>query len=211
MAGLGRGPPGSAASRDRIPGLSEEGESLAVWRVFIDTGGTFTDCLAVDPEGRLHRAKVLSTSALRARVTAASTGRPDQVRLEPAPAVPADFFRGFTFHRLPPEEPEPPESPMPPIITGYDPGSGLLTLDRPPAWPVAPGDRCELRSAEEAPLLAARLVTGTSQLPPIAMRLATTRGTNALLERKGARTALFITRGFADLLAIGTQQRPALF
>src|SRR5437660_698176 len=64
MAGLGRGPPGSAASRDRIPGLSEEGESLAVWRVFIDTGGTFTDCLAVDPEGRLHRAKVLSRTAL---------------------------------------------------------------------------------------------------------------------------------------------------
>ena len=43
------------------------------------------------------------------------------------------------------------------------------------------------------------------------MRLATTRGTNALLERKGARTVLFITRGFADLLRIGTQQRPDLF
>ena len=43
------------------------------------------------------------------------------------------------------------------------------------------------------------------------MRLATTRGTNALLERKGAATALFITRGFADLLRIGTQQRPDLF
>src|SRR3712207_8619812 len=39
-------------------------------------------------------------------------------------------------------------------------------------------------------------------LPEIAMRLATTRGTNALLERKGAATALFITRGFADLLVI---------
>ena len=48
-------------------------------------------------------------------------------------------------------------------------------------------------------------------LPEIAMRLATTRGTNALLERKGAATALFITRGFADLLRIGTQQRPDLF
>ena len=43
------------------------------------------------------------------------------------------------------------------------------------------------------------------------MRLATTRGTNALLERKGAATALFITRGFADLPRIGTQQRPDLF
>src|SRR6185312_12021231 len=36
-------------------------------------------------------------------------------------------------------------------------------------------------------------------------------GTNALLERKGAATALFITRGFADLTVIGTQARPDLF
>src|SRR5258708_9394012 len=43
------------------------------------------------------------------------------------------------------------------------------------------------------------------------MRLATTRGTNALLERKGAPVALFITRGFAAGLRIGTQQRPELF
>jgi 5-oxoprolinase (ATP-hydrolysing) len=43
------------------------------------------------------------------------------------------------------------------------------------------------------------------------MRLATTMGTNALLERKGMPTALFITCGFGDLLLIGTQQRPDLF
>ena len=45
----------------------------------------------------------------------------------------------------------------------------------------------------------------------MAMRLATTRATNALLERRGAETALFITKGFGDLLAIGTQQRSDLF
>jgi len=43
------------------------------------------------------------------------------------------------------------------------------------------------------------------------MRLATTRGTNALLERRGARTAHFITAGFEDLLLIGDQSRPDLF
>ena len=43
------------------------------------------------------------------------------------------------------------------------------------------------------------------------MRLGSTKGTNALLERKGAKTALLITQGFEDLLLIGTQQRPALF
>ena len=90
----------------------------------------------------------------------------------------------------------------------------ILRLDGPLAGAIAAGAAFELRSPEEAPVLAARLVTGTppgAPLPEIAMRLATTRGTNALLERKGAATALFITRGFADLLRIGTQQRPDLF
>jgi len=39
----------------------------------------------------------------------------------------------------------------------------------------------------------------------------TTAATNALLERHGARTALVTTAGFADVLAIGRQDRPALY
>jgi N-methylhydantoinase A len=39
----------------------------------------------------------------------------------------------------------------------------------------------------------------------------TTVGTNALLERRGARTALVTTEGFEDVLAIGRQARPALY
>jgi N-methylhydantoinase A len=38
-----------------------------------------------------------------------------------------------------------------------------------------------------------------------------TVGTNALLEERGARTALIATRGFADLLEIGRQDRPQLY
>ncbi len=38
-----------------------------------------------------------------------------------------------------------------------------------------------------------------------------TVGTNALLEERGARTALVATRGFADLLDIGRQDRPSLY
>jgi N-methylhydantoinase A len=38
-----------------------------------------------------------------------------------------------------------------------------------------------------------------------------TVGTNALLEERGARTALVATRGFADLLEIGRQDRPSLY
>ncbi len=43
------------------------------------------------------------------------------------------------------------------------------------------------------------------------IRMGTTVATNALLERKGARTALVITQGFRDLLQIGNQTRPKLF
>ena len=39
----------------------------------------------------------------------------------------------------------------------------------------------------------------------------TTVATNALLERKGDRTALAITQGFADALRIAYQNRPKLF
>ncbi len=43
------------------------------------------------------------------------------------------------------------------------------------------------------------------------VRLGTTGATNALLERKGQRTLLVITRGFGDALRIGYQNRPRIF
>src|SRR5688572_28282914 len=43
------------------------------------------------------------------------------------------------------------------------------------------------------------------------VKMGTTVATNALLERKGDRTALVVTRGFADALRIGYQHRPKLF
>jgi len=49
----------------------------------------------------------------------------------------------------------------------------------------------------------------TSRLRSI--RMGTTVATNALLERKGEPCALFITRGFADVLRIGNQSRPHIF
>ena len=44
-----------------------------------------------------------------------------------------------------------------------------------------------------------------------AVKMGTTVATNALLERKGERTALFITRGFRDALRIAYQNRPRIF
>ena len=43
------------------------------------------------------------------------------------------------------------------------------------------------------------------------VKMGTTVGTNALLERKGERTLLVTTRGFRDALRIGYQTRPKLF
>jgi 5-oxoprolinase (ATP-hydrolysing) len=174
------------------------------WRLWIDTGGTFTDCLAVDPGGQRHRAKVLSHSALRGRVRRVEPG--GLLRVSPGWPLPPGFFQGFTVHLLGLDH-------APLRAVSYDADGALLAIDGP--LPDGAADLAfELRSPEEAPVLAARLVTRTpmgEELPEIALRLATTRGTNALLERKGAATALFITRGFADLLRIGTQQRPDLF
>jgi len=44
-----------------------------------------------------------------------------------------------------------------------------------------------------------------------AIKMGTTVATNALLERKGARTAFITTKGFADSLVLGDQTRPSLF
>ena len=43
------------------------------------------------------------------------------------------------------------------------------------------------------------------------IRMGTTVATNALLERKGERTALITTKGFKDLQYIGNQSRPKIF
>src|SRR4051812_19282642 len=62
-----------------------------------------------------------------------------------------------------------------------------------------------------------RSLLGLSKNEPIlpgsieAVKMGTTVATNALLERKGERTALFITRGFRDALRIAYQNRPRIF
>src|SRR5262245_30047089 len=76
----------------------------------------------------------------------------------------------------------------------------------------------KLLSSDSAPLEAIRallerhagLAPG-APLPPCRVRLGTTVATNALLERRGAAVALVANRGLADVVAIGTQERPELF
>ena len=69
-------------------------------------------------------------------------------------------------------------------------------------------------SSDRAPLDGIRQLLGLGPrdaIPACRVRMGTTLATNALLERTGDRFALLITRGFADLLEIGTQARPDLF
>ena len=164
-----------------------------MWQIWIDTGGTFTDGLARDPAGNLHRTKVLSNSRLRGQLI---NGR------VVAPWLTAPIFDGYKLRVVETNELFTLES-----LTV----DGTLETD---SLPITDLLTVELYTDEEAPVLATRLLTQTplnQPFPPLEMRLGTTKGTNALLERKGGRVALLMTKGFKDLLKIGTQQRPNLF
>ena len=106
------------------------------WDFWIDRGGTFTDIVGRDPDGRLHPHKLLS--------------------------------------------------------------------ENPEAYP-------------DAAIQGIRDLLGISGLDPFPsdmiheVRMGTTVATNALLERKGERTALLVTKGFRDVLRIGNQARPDIF
>jgi len=64
---------------------------------------------------------------------------------------------------------------------------------------------------EDAALEAIRRVLAEECGSVTEVRMGTTVATNALLERKGERAALAITRGFGDALRIGYQARPEIF
>jgi 5-oxoprolinase (ATP-hydrolysing) len=64
---------------------------------------------------------------------------------------------------------------------------------------------------EDAALEAIRRVLADEGGEVAEVRMGTTVATNALLERKGERVALAITRGFGDALRIGYQARPEIF
>ncbi|WP_353258966.1 hydantoinase B/oxoprolinase family protein [Prochlorothrix hollandica] len=69
----------------------------------------------------------------------------------------------------------------------------------------------------DAPLQGIRDLMGLGSHDPIPgeaialIKMGTTVATNALLERRGDRTLLLITQGFADALRLGYQNRPDLF
>ncbi|MGE0302143.1 MAG: hydantoinase B/oxoprolinase family protein [Phycisphaerales bacterium] len=191
----------AASGDDASAGEGACSQGARAWRFGIETGGTFTDCIAVAPDGRTSRAKVLSAGTLRLGVISGAHADPRRQRLTRAWAFPCSLA-GF-------------------IAT--DPASGASTRivrhDGPELEleaPIGPPDAAaiDVGTGEPGTVLAARLLADAPpgvKLPPGEVRFATTRGTNALLERRLTPTALFVTRGFGDLLEIGDQRRPDLY
>jgi 5-oxoprolinase (ATP-hydrolysing) len=181
---------------------------MPVWEFSIDVGGTFTDCIARTPAGELRPIKVLSSGATKGQVAELQgTNRlVDPLRT----ADPENFWPGYEIRFLD-------ERGQPTLTTkvaAFHRRLGVLEVATllPPS--ITAGTRYELSAGEEAPILAIRAALGLRReepIPPVNVRLGTTRGTNALLTRRGARTVFVTTRGFADVLLIANQDRPRLF
>ncbi len=172
-----------------------------MWHIGADTGGTFTDLIGLNPAGGLCRTKVLSSGCLRARLVKAEGVT---LTLEGLPAMASGMLQGFRLRSAGNDE-------AGVVVVSHDKNRIELERELPG---LESGRLVELVTGEEAPVVGARVLTGTpgdEPLPPIAMRLGTTRGTNALLERRGAKTLFLVTKGFADLLTIGDQRRPDIF
>jgi 5-oxoprolinase (ATP-hydrolysing) len=178
------------------------------WEFWIDVGGTFTDCLARNPEGQLFRNKRLSSGVTKGAPSPHSTRRcvVDPLRI----GDPADFWAGHQLTLF--------DNAANPLgtarVLSSSTSDGRLTLATPLEFAPSTAATYQLKCGLDAPVLAIRHVLGLrldQQVPGLALRLGTTRGTNALLTRTGARTALATTAGFGDLLAIGYQDRPRLF
>ncbi|MHC5108485.1 MAG: hydantoinase B/oxoprolinase family protein [Planctomycetota bacterium] len=178
------------------------------WKFYIDVGGTFTDVIARVPTGRIRPFKLLSSGVIRGTVDTVDslTDFCDPARM----GDPAGIWIGYDLDILDPDG----RSTFQARIEDFDPAAGRICVARNRAMQLAPGMSYMISCHEPAPLVAIRYLMGRSlaeAIGPVEVQLGTTRATNALLERKGDRTALVTTSGFGDLLRIGNQDRPNLF
>ncbi|HEV7222280.1 MAG TPA: hydantoinase B/oxoprolinase family protein [Pirellulales bacterium] len=178
------------------------------WEFWIDVGGTFTDCFAKRPDGTLARHKLLSSGVTKGAVQAGS--HRGEIIDAARSTDPEGFWNGCRIELFDAEG----RLAAGARVAEFDRAAGKLTLAAPLPVEPRPGQPYELTTGDEAPIVAIRHLLGLAReqpIPPVVVRLGTTRGTNALLTRRGAKTALVTTCGFGDILSIGYQNRPKLF
>jgi 5-oxoprolinase (ATP-hydrolysing) len=175
------------------------------WQFSIDVGGTFTDCIGKNPSGEILNCKFLSSGFIKGKIEKLAKN----IIFDPGRiGEPNNFYQNYKINFLDINGKVIKSS----IVRESDKIKGKLIIEDNINLPE--GTKYELYSGEEAPLICIRYLIGLTLNQPIGkikVRLGTTRGTNALLERKGAIVALVTTMGFADVFAIGTQARPKLF
>ncbi len=175
------------------------------FQISIDTGGTFTDCIATDNFGTEYRTKILSNSTIRGEVIEHIAG--NKFKVKQSWQLKRDILTDYLFLIL--------GQTFRARVKAFDVENSILEIDQ--YLPQTLHNQLfsfALTANEEAPILGARLITETSlheQFPEIQMRIGSTKGTNALLELKGAKTVFVVTKGFKDLLVIGNQARPDIF
>ncbi len=183
--------------------LTADDRALSVW---VDVGGTFTDCFVQFPDGCLVSHKTLSSGRVLLR------GRADPPNdcfvAEAELPDPPGFWRGAALEML--DE----GGRSVGRVSLVDSRGGVLRVEGFPEGLGAWCGRASLDAGLEAPVLAVHRLLGIPVggiLPPLHVRLGSTKGTNALLTRTGSPTALAVTWPFGDLLRIGDQTRPNLF
>jgi 5-oxoprolinase (ATP-hydrolysing) len=177
------------------------------WQFWIDVGGTFTDCIAVTPDGELRQFKTLSSGVTKGTIDDIRNDEFGDLRRT---ADPDHFWLGAELRLFSASA----DLLHVTTVSAFDAASGRLTLADSTAAVVGEADTYELNLGLPAPVLAIRWLLSLrpdKECPPVRVRFGTTRGTNALLTRTGARTALITTKGFADVPLIGNQDRPELF
>src|SRR4051812_23004648 len=115
----------------------------AHWQLWIDTGGTFTDCLGIDPNGNFKRLKVLSNSALRGKIISQPSS--NQLKLELYWPLEKNIFKGFTLKIVG-------QSKLVRKIIDVDFNSAVVVVDKPFPSDLS-GETIEITSDEEVPVL----------------------------------------------------------
>ena len=136
-----------------------------------------------DKDGNLHRAKVLSSTSIRGCNQSVGTYK---LTVDFPTIYANNFFVGFRL-LVPGQELD---------AKVLQSSLGTIEVKSPLPTSLKVGDLCVLQFEGEAPELGARVITqtpGNEKLTDSRLRIATTKGTNALLEKKGARTVLFLS------------------